>query len=69
MDLLEIKREKKVCAQWKQGKKVSFTHVNDKKAGRNNIGPLQDEGGHLTNTNMDKSKMFNALLAFIFNTS
>lgn len=43
-----------------------FKHVNDKKQHRNNTGPLQDEGGHLTNTDMDKSKVFNAFFAFIF---
>lgn len=34
----------------------------------NNIGPLHDKHGRLTNRSKVEAEMFNAVLAFVFNT-
>ncbi|KAK4829339.1 hypothetical protein QYF61_003266 [Mycteria americana] len=35
---------------------------------RDNIGPSLDEGGHLTNRDVDKAETFNIFIASVFNT-
>ena len=52
----------------KDNKKGSFRYVNSKRRIRDNIGPLLDEVGHLTNRNVDKAEIFNAFFASVFNT-
>ncbi|KAF4793609.1 hypothetical protein TURU_109620 [Turdus rufiventris] len=44
-----------------------FKYINGKRQCRNYINELQDEGGHLTNRNIDKAEVFNAFFASVFN--
>lgn len=48
--------------------KSFFKCINDSRQCKNNISPLQDEGGCLTNGDMDKAEMFNVFFASVFNT-
>ncbi|KAK4807096.1 hypothetical protein QYF61_018437 [Mycteria americana] len=50
-------------------KKGFFKYVNSKRGSKENISPLLDEVGHLTNRDEDKAETFNAFLASVFNTS
>lgn len=43
-------------------------HTDGKIKCKNNINPLQDEDGHLTNREGHKAEMFNTFLALVFNT-
>ncbi|KAJ7412607.1 hypothetical protein BTVI_45938 [Pitangus sulphuratus] len=61
---LELKLGRNVGDNKKSFKK----YVNSKRQCRNNIGPLQDDDGHLTNREIDKAEMFNAFFAFVFYT-
>ncbi|NXL24651.1 RTXE polymerase, partial [Setophaga kirtlandii] len=49
-------------------KKKNFKYNNGKRQCKNNIDPLQDVDGHLTNRDMDKAEVFNVFLASVFNT-
>ena len=60
--------ELKLTSTVKDNKKGFFKYVNSKRQARNNIGPLLDEHGHLTNRDIDKAEMFNAFFALVFNT-
>lgn len=50
---------------WGTIKRVFFKYINGNRQCKNNISPLQDEGGCLTNgdTDMDKTEMFNVFFA------
>ncbi|KAJ7405743.1 hypothetical protein WISP_138422 [Willisornis vidua] len=45
-----------------------FKYINGSRQHRNIIGPLQEEDGHLTNSDRDKAEVFNAFFACVFNT-
>ncbi|KAK4830736.1 LOW QUALITY PROTEIN: hypothetical protein QYF61_013186 [Mycteria americana] len=60
--------EFKLASTVNDNKKSFFKNVNSKRRIRDNIGPLLDEVGHLTNREIDKEKMFNAFFASVFNT-
>lgn len=49
-----------------EGNKKDFKYINSKRSTRENIGPLLDEDGHLTNRDIHKVEIFNAF--FVFNT-
>lgn len=42
-------------------------HIDGKKQCKNNINPLQDEDGHLTNRERHNAEVFNRFLAYVFN--
>lgn len=42
-------------------------YINSKRQCRNNTGPLQNDSGHLTNSDIDKAEVFNAFFASVFN--
>lgn len=44
-----------------------FKRIRTQKENRDSIGPLLDEVNHFTNRDTDKSEMFNALFASVFN--
>lgn len=44
-----------------------FKYINGNRQCENNISPLQDEDGLLTNRNRDKAEVFKAFFASIFN--
>lgn len=48
--------------------KKIFKYVNLKEQSKNNIGLLQNENGHPTNRDINKTEKFNAFFASIFNT-
>jgi len=50
-------------------KKGLLKYVNSKRRIRDNIGPLLDEAGHLTNRDIDKEESFNAFFTFVFETN
>ena len=60
--------EFKLASTVKDNKKGFFKYVNSKRRIRDNIGPLLDEVGHLTNRDIDKAETLNAFFASIFNT-
>ncbi|KAJ7395802.1 hypothetical protein BTVI_151811 [Pitangus sulphuratus] len=47
--------------------KKFFKYINGNRQCRKIIGPFQDEDGHLMNRNRDKSEVFNAFFASVFN--
>lgn len=49
-------------------KNVLLKYVNSKRRNKENIGPLFDEGVHLTNRDVDKRDIFNAFFTSNFNT-
>ncbi|KAK4810960.1 hypothetical protein QYF61_014432 [Mycteria americana] len=60
--------EFKLASTVKDNKKGFLKYVNSKRRIRDNIGPLLDEVGHLTNRDVDKAETFNAFFASVFNT-
>ncbi|KAK4807113.1 hypothetical protein QYF61_018454 [Mycteria americana] len=60
--------EFKLDSTVKDNKKGFSKSINSKRRTRDNIGPLLDEVGHLTNGDVDKAEMFNAFFASVFNT-
>lgn len=48
-------------------KKSFFKYVNGNRQCKNDIGPLQDEDGHLANRHMDKTGVFSAFFGSLFN--
>ena len=60
--------EFKQASTVKDNKKGFLKYVNSKRRIRDNIGPLLDEVGHLTNRHIDKVETFNAAFASVFNT-
>ncbi|KAK4816993.1 hypothetical protein QYF61_025913 [Mycteria americana] len=60
--------EFKLSSTVKDNKKGFLKYVNSKRRIRDNIGPLLDEVGHLTNRDVDKAETFNASFS-VFNTN
>lgn len=48
-------------------KEVFFKYINGNRQCKNNISPLQDKDGHLTNRDRDKAEVFKAFFASDFN--
>ncbi|GAB0206495.1 mitochondrial enolase superfamily member 1 [Grus japonensis] len=67
--VVKAQLEFKLDSTVKDNKKGFLKYVNSKRRTRDNIGPLLDEVGHLTNRDVDKAEMFNAFFASVFNTS
>ena len=60
--------EFKLVSTVKDNKKGFLKYVNSKRQARNNIGPLLDKHGHLTNRDIDKAETFNDFFTSVFNT-
>ncbi|GAB0206466.1 mitochondrial enolase superfamily member 1 [Grus japonensis] len=67
--VVKAQLEFKLDSTVKDNKKGFLKYVNSKRRTRDNIGPLLDEVGHLTNRDVGKAEMFNAFFASVFNTS
>ena len=59
--------ELKLATSVGDNKKFSFKYMNRKRRARENIDPLLDGEGHLTDKDIGKAKMFNAFFASVFN--